>query len=66
MTKDHIFREARKLVNILQTCGNCLVPSIHKDGSDTSARERLAWIVEKAKEEHSLSVDDIEEGIAVL
>ncbi len=65
MTKDHILREARKLKDILRT-GNCLVPSIHKDRSDTTALERLRWIVDKAHEDYGMSVDDIEAGILVL
>lgn len=66
MTKDNIFREARKLVDILNTHGNCIVPSIHEDKSDTYALERLRWIVAKAYSEHGLTVEDIEIGIEEL
>jgi len=66
MTKDNIFREVRKLVDILNCWGNCLVPSIHEDGSAASAKERLSWVIEKAKKEHDLSTSDIESGIAGL
>lgn len=66
MDKDNIFREVRKLIDILNTHGNCLVPSIHEDKRDTSAKERLAWIIDKAKTEHDMSVDDIQVGVNAL
>ena len=62
-TKEAIFREARKLVDTLNRFGNCLVPSIHDDGSDTTAKQRLHWLILGAKEHHGMSVDDIQDGI---
>lgn len=66
MTKENIYREARKLVDILNKWGNCLVPSIHDDKRDTTALERLDWLMEQAKTEHGLTVDDVETGITEL
>jgi len=66
MTKENLYREARKLVDIFNIHGNCIVPSIHEDKRDTTALERLDWIVNKAKEDFDLSIADIEEGIANL
>ena len=66
MTKDHIFREARKLVDILNKFGNCIVPSIHKNGKDTSAKERLAWILKEANNKYGLQIDDVQAGIDEL
>lgn len=66
MKKESIYLEVRKLVDILNKFGNCLVPSIHDDKKDTTALQRLNWIMEKAKEEHGLTVDDVEAGIAEL
>ena len=66
MNKKHIFLEARKLVDTLNRFGNCLVPSIHEDKSDTTAIERLAWLMDKAKNEYGLTVDDVEYGIMAL
>lgn len=66
MTKDHVFREVRKLVDVLEKWGNCLVPSIYEDGSDTHAKDRLEWLVALAKEEHGMSIEDIEKGIKEL
>jgi hypothetical protein len=37
--------EVRKLLNILQTWGNILVPSI--EGKETYASERLQYVVDK-------------------
>lgn len=65
MTKDHIYRECRKLINILETYGNVLVPSIPGE-KETSASRRLAWIVNLAREEHGISIDDIQAGIDAL
>ena len=65
MNKKHIFLEARKLVDTLNRFGNCLVPSIHEDKSDTTAIERLAWLMDKAKND-GLTVDDVEDGIMAL
>lgn len=65
MAKDHIFREARKLLDILNTWGNCLVPSI-VEGKETYAKERLEWIIEKAKNEYGMTVEDIDAGISKL
>lgn len=65
-TKESVFREARKLIDILQRFGNCIVPSIYEDGSDTSAQERLRWLVDQAKDEFDMSIEDIQEGINSL
>ena len=61
-----IFREARKLVDTLNRFGNCLVPSIHDNGADTTAQERLRWLVDGAKEHYGMSLDDIQAGIDSL
>ena len=66
MTPENIYREVRKLVYVLNKWGNCLVPSIYDDKRDTTALERLDWLMEKAKTEHGLSVYDVETGIAGL
>jgi len=65
MTKDHIFREVRKLIDTLNRFGNCIVPSI-PGNTDPSAKQRLAWIIGKAKEEHGLSLEAIQEGVDAL
>ena len=65
-SKENVFREARKLVDTLNRFGNCLVPSIHDDKSDTTAQERLEWLVNSAKEKFSISLEDIEVGIDAL
>jgi hypothetical protein len=65
-TKESVFREVRKLVDTLNRFGNCGVPSIHEDGSNTSAQERLVWILNGAKEEFDMTLDDIQEGINTL
>ena len=65
MTKDHIFRECRKLMDILNTWGNVLVPSIPEQ-KETSAKERLDCIVNLAKDEHGLTLDDLDKGIKAL
>ena len=65
-SKENIFREARKLVDTLTRFGNCIVPSIHDNGSDTTAKERLHWLILGAKEHYNMSVDDIQDGIDTL
>lgn len=65
MTQYHIFRECRKLMNILNTWGNVLVPSIPGQ-EETSAKERLVYIVNLAKDEHGLTLDDLDKGIKAL
>ena len=65
MTRDHIFRECRKLVDILNNYGNVLVPSM-PNKPETTTKERLVWIIEKAKNDYNLSIKDIEEGIERL
>jgi hypothetical protein len=65
-TKERLFREARKIVDVLSNWGNCLVPSIFEDGSDTSARQRLVWLVVGAEEKFGMSMEDIQEGIDSL
>ena len=65
MTKDSIFRECRKLIDILKNRGNVLVPSIPGQNK-TFAIEKLLYIVELAKNEHSLSLEDIDIGMDAL
>lgn len=65
-SKESIFREARKLVDTLNRFGNCIVPSIHEDESDTTAKQRLHWLILGAKEHHGMNVDDIQIGIDAL
>lgn len=43
--QDNALREIRKLINILETYGNCLVPSL--DNKETTALERLKHFIEK-------------------
>jgi hypothetical protein len=65
MTKDHILREIRKLINILQTWGNVLVPTIEGQ-KETTAQERLVWVIGRAKADYGMTVEDIEVGIVAL
>jgi hypothetical protein len=66
MTKENIFRDVRKLIYTLNKFGNCLVPSTHEDNRDTTAIERVNWLMKKAKEEHGLTPSDVEDGIMGL
>ena len=66
MPKEAIYLEIRKLIDIINTWGNCIVPSIHEDKRDTTALERLKWLVDKAEKEHGLSIDDIDKGVSSL
>ena len=66
MTKEHVCREVRKLIDILNKYGNCLVPKIPGAKEPTSAKERLEWIVGQGKELHGMSIEDIEIGIQQL
>lgn len=65
-TKESIFREVRKLIDTLNRFGNCVVPSIHEDGSNTSAVERLKWLIDRSKEEFGMSMEEIQEGVNAL
>jgi hypothetical protein len=65
-SKESIYREARKLVDTLNRFGNCIVPSIHDDGSDTTASQRLHWLIIGAWKHYGMSVDDIQTGIDAL
>lgn len=65
MTQDNIFRECRKLMDILNTWGNVLVPTI-PGKEETHAKDRLDWIVNLAKEEHNLTLEDLDKGIQAL
>jgi hypothetical protein len=65
MTKDHILREMRKLIDILRARGNILVPTIEGQ-KETTAQERLVWIIERAKADYGMTIEDIEVGIVAL
>lgn len=43
--QNNALREIRKLINILENHGNCLVPSL--DNKETTALERLKFFTEK-------------------
>ncbi len=61
--KDNALREIRKLLHILNTWGNVLVPSLN--GKDTSAEERLNFMVYKLTAT-GLSYDDIDNMLVEL
>lgn len=61
--KINALREVRKLISILNTYGNCLVPSLN--GKDTTAQQRLNFFVEKLLAT-GLTIDDIELQMAAL
>lgn len=57
-------REIRKLVSILHTHGNVIVPSLPGQ-SETTAQERLKYFLGKLEKE-GLTPEDIEQGINLL
>lgn len=57
-------REIRKLISILHTYGNILVPPL-PGMTETSAQERLKHFVDKLEQE-GLTPEDIEQGINLL
>jgi hypothetical protein len=61
--KEYLYLELRKLKDIFNIYGNCIVPSIHADKRNTTALERLRWLVDKAEKEHGLSIDDLEKEV---
>jgi hypothetical protein len=63
--KEYIFRELRKLVDVLSTWGNVLVNPIEGQ-QETTAQERLKWLVDKAKSKYGMTLDDVEAGIEAL
>lgn len=54
--------EIKTLLRILNTHGNVLVPSLN--GKQVTAQERLEHFVNKAIEEDSLTMEEIERKIA--
>jgi len=61
--KENALREIRKLVDILTSWGNVLVPSL--EGKETTARERLIHFIEKLKAD-GMSEEDIDREISKL
>lgn len=59
-------REIRKLVDILNTWGNVLVPTIPGQQGETYAQEKLKFLCANLAKEHGLSVDDISVKIQEL
>ena len=64
MNEEMLLLEVKKLISILNTFGNVLVPNI--DDKETSAQERLQYIVNKLKEEYNLNIVEIESKISKL
>jgi hypothetical protein len=65
MTKDHLLRETKKLISILESLGNVLVPTIEGQ-KETFAVERLEFVVEKLQSEHNLTLEQIDEEMLTL
>jgi len=62
-SKENLYREARKLLDTLIRFGNVLVPSIKGGIGDTTAHERLKWLIDGAKEYHGLTIEDLQNGV---
>jgi hypothetical protein len=58
MSKEHLLMEVKKLLNILETWGNCLVPSF-ENGKETSAEERLIYVIGELQTKFNMSLEDI-------
>jgi hypothetical protein len=56
--KESALREINKLINILNSFGNVLVPNLND--KETTALERLEHFVNYLKEEEGLSEEEIE------
>jgi hypothetical protein len=66
MTKYHLLREARKLIDILDTWGNVLVPTIPGQ-TETCAHDRLMWILSQLRDDYGVTTqEDLQMGIASL
>ena len=63
--KEHALRECRKLLDILNTWGNILVPSL-PNKKETFALERLEHFVRYLHDEKGLTIDNIDEEILKL
>ena len=52
--KENLLREARKLINILDRFGNCLVPAIEGQ-KETFAIDKLRYVVGVLETEYSMA-----------
>lgn len=64
-TKEFLIRETRKLISILNTHGNVLVPPIEGE-KETSAHEKLIHVVNRLNTEFNLTNEQIENEILAL
>ena len=65
-SKEHCLREVRKLIEIMNTWGNPLVPTLEGQ-SETTAQERLFHFLGILKDEHEIVTEEqIYEGINAL
>jgi len=65
-SKNHSLREIRKLINILDTWGNVLVPTLPGD-KETNALDRLTFFLNYLKTEFKIeSLDDLQKEIDAL
>ena len=61
--KEYVLSQIKTVFRILNTYGNCLVPSL-PGKEETYAKDRLTFFVEKAQEEYKMSLDEIDIAIA--
>lgn len=60
--QEALFAEVRTLLNTLQTWGNILVPPIEGQ-TETTAQEKLQYVVDKLQTEHKFTMEEIESNI---
>ena len=55
--KDHLLREARKLINVLDTWGNVFVHPI--PGKEfTTAHDRLIWVLSQLRNDYGITTQE--------
>lgn len=63
--KESALRELRKLMDILKTWGNCLVPTL-PDQKETYAQDRLQHFANYLINEEGMTIEQIDDEILAL
>ena len=61
-TKDYLLLETAKLLNILNTWGNVLVPGFGEE-KQVNANIKLAYCVGLLNDKHNMTTEDIEKAL---
>ncbi len=63
--KQALIMETRKLISILSTWGNVLVPSIPGQ-TETHAQDKLEYCVKELESKYQLSVNDVDKKLQLI